>query len=264
MATPARTGVSSAAAGWTRAAAWAPEWRERVRQSALAREVEERRFFLWIPVAAMGGVALNLAADREPVMWLPALMTAVFARARMGFPRPAPRSRPLARHRRAVRRLPVDVAAHGAGRRAGARPHPHRHPARLCRGGGLEDRRRAHGDRRRQRRRHAAREGSAPGPGDDPQHARRRGGRLRRAQGAPAAALARGAAGRIRFRSRRVFRRRRRGRLDAGADPAPAASERRELGASASMPRSIRRAIVWRSGSTRSSAATRARSPRRW
>jgi competence protein ComEC len=26
----------------------------------------------------MGGVALNLAADREPVMWLPALMTALF------------------------------------------------------------------------------------------------------------------------------------------------------------------------------------------
>jgi hypothetical protein len=35
----------------------------------LAREVEERRFFLWIPVAAMGGVALNLSADREPVLW---------------------------------------------------------------------------------------------------------------------------------------------------------------------------------------------------
>jgi competence protein ComEC len=27
----------------------------------------------------MGGVALNLSADREPVMWLPALMTALFA-----------------------------------------------------------------------------------------------------------------------------------------------------------------------------------------
>jgi competence protein ComEC len=27
----------------------------------------------------MGGVALNLAADREPVLWLPALMTALFA-----------------------------------------------------------------------------------------------------------------------------------------------------------------------------------------
>ena len=31
-----------------------------------------------IPVAAMGGVAANLAADREPVLWLPALMVALF------------------------------------------------------------------------------------------------------------------------------------------------------------------------------------------
>jgi hypothetical protein len=35
----------------------------------LVREVEERRYFLSIPVAAMGGVALNLSADREPVLW---------------------------------------------------------------------------------------------------------------------------------------------------------------------------------------------------
>src|SRR5271168_876688 len=78
MATPARTGALAAAAGWTRAAAWAPDWRSAF-SAALAREVEQRRFFLWIPVAAMGGVALNLAADREPVMWLPAVMTALFA-----------------------------------------------------------------------------------------------------------------------------------------------------------------------------------------
>jgi competence protein ComEC len=77
MATPARTGALAAAAGFTRVAAWAPDWRVAF-GSALAREIEERRFFLWIPVAAMGGVALNLVADREPVMWLPALMTAVF------------------------------------------------------------------------------------------------------------------------------------------------------------------------------------------
>jgi competence protein ComEC len=61
-----------------RAAAWAPDWRGAF-SSALAREVEERRFFLWIPVAAMGGAALNLAADREPALWLPALLTALFA-----------------------------------------------------------------------------------------------------------------------------------------------------------------------------------------
>src|SRR6516165_1539021 len=77
MAPQARTGVLSAAAGLTRAAAWAPDWRGAF-SSALAREVEERRFFLWIPVAAMGGAALNLAADREPALWLPALLTALF------------------------------------------------------------------------------------------------------------------------------------------------------------------------------------------
>ena len=65
-------------AGRTRAFAWAPDWHG-VFAGALAREAEERRFFLWIPVAAMGGVALNLAADREPALWLPALLTAVFA-----------------------------------------------------------------------------------------------------------------------------------------------------------------------------------------
>src|SRR5271167_215527 len=78
MTSPARTGVVSIAAGLARATAAAPDWR-RAFAGALAREAEERRFFLWIPVAAMGGVALNLAADREPVLWLPALMIAVFA-----------------------------------------------------------------------------------------------------------------------------------------------------------------------------------------
>src|SRR5271167_1447523 len=78
MTSPARTGVVSIAAGLARATAAAPDWR-RAFAGALAREAEERRFFLWIPVAAMGGVALNLSADREPVLWLPALMTALFA-----------------------------------------------------------------------------------------------------------------------------------------------------------------------------------------
>jgi hypothetical protein len=45
MATPARTGALAAAAGFTRVAAWAPDWRGAF-LSALAREVEERRFFL--------------------------------------------------------------------------------------------------------------------------------------------------------------------------------------------------------------------------
>ncbi len=78
MSTPARTGVLSATAGLARAAAYAPDWRK-VFAGALAREVEDRRFFLWLPVAAMGGVALNLAADREPVLWLPAGFAALFA-----------------------------------------------------------------------------------------------------------------------------------------------------------------------------------------
>ena len=78
MSTPARAGVLSAAAGLARAADYAPDWRKAF-AGALAREVEERRFFLWLPVAAMGGVALNLAADREPVLWLPAGLIAVFA-----------------------------------------------------------------------------------------------------------------------------------------------------------------------------------------
>jgi hypothetical protein len=78
MSTPARAGVLSATAGLAGAAAYAPDWRKAF-AAALGREVEERRFFLWLPVAAMGGVALNLAADREPVLWLPAGLTALFA-----------------------------------------------------------------------------------------------------------------------------------------------------------------------------------------
>jgi competence protein ComEC len=77
MTSPARSGVL-AVAGRVRAAAWAPDWRA-LFAGALAEEVAERRFFLWIPVAAMGGVALNMAADREPVLWLPALLTVVFS-----------------------------------------------------------------------------------------------------------------------------------------------------------------------------------------
>jgi hypothetical protein len=58
MPPPARSGALAAAAGFARAAVWAPDWR-RAFSRALAREVEERRFFLWLPVAAMGGVALR-------------------------------------------------------------------------------------------------------------------------------------------------------------------------------------------------------------
>ena len=77
MSTSASAGVL-ATARFPRAAVFAPDWRAAF-VGALAREVEERRFFLWLPVAAMGGVALNLAADREPVLWLPAGLIALFA-----------------------------------------------------------------------------------------------------------------------------------------------------------------------------------------
>src|SRR5271157_1908270 len=89
MSTSGRAGVL-AAAGLSRAAAWAPNWRKAF-AGALAREVEERRFFLWLPVMGMGGVALNLSADREPVLWLPAALAAFFAS--LAF---ASRARPIA------------------------------------------------------------------------------------------------------------------------------------------------------------------------
>jgi competence protein ComEC len=80
MTTPARTAVvaGTSVARARAAAARAPDWRA-LFAAALAKEIDGRRFFLWIPVAAMAGVALNLAADGEPVLWLPALLTALCA-----------------------------------------------------------------------------------------------------------------------------------------------------------------------------------------
>ena len=77
MSSSTRAGVL-VAAGRFGAAVAGVDWRVHF-AAALAREVDERRFFLWIPVAAMGGVALNLAAETEPVLWLPALLTLVFS-----------------------------------------------------------------------------------------------------------------------------------------------------------------------------------------
>jgi competence protein ComEC len=76
MSTPSRTSAGAVAAGWAGATAAAPAWRERF-AAAVARESEERRFFLWIPIAAVGGVGLNLAADQEPALWPPALLIAL-------------------------------------------------------------------------------------------------------------------------------------------------------------------------------------------
>ncbi len=78
MGTSGRAGVLAAAGGLSRAVVWAPEWRA-IFDGALAREVEERRLFLWLPVAAMGGVALNLSADSEPALWAPVALTLVFS-----------------------------------------------------------------------------------------------------------------------------------------------------------------------------------------
>ncbi len=66
-----------------------PTWRERF-AAAIAREIEERRVFLWTPIAAIGGVALNLAADREPALWLPALILAAAVTLAWAFRRHAP------------------------------------------------------------------------------------------------------------------------------------------------------------------------------
>ena len=70
MSAPVRSG---AVAGAWAARAWAlaPDIGSAF-SAAIALESEERRFFLWLPVAAIGGVALNLAADREPALWPPA------------------------------------------------------------------------------------------------------------------------------------------------------------------------------------------------
>ena len=76
MSMPPHAAVGAFSGGWVAVAA--PDWRGRL-ATALARESEQRRFFLWLPIAAIGGVALNLAADREPTLWLPAALTAAFA-----------------------------------------------------------------------------------------------------------------------------------------------------------------------------------------
>jgi competence protein ComEC len=83
-----RSALSSAGAvaGWISAADNAPAWRERF-ATAIARESEERRFFLWTPISAIGGVALNLAADREPALWLPALVLAAAVSLALAFRR---------------------------------------------------------------------------------------------------------------------------------------------------------------------------------
>ena len=49
-----------------------------LRAAAIA-EIEARRLFLWVPVAAGAGVVLYMVADHEPLLWLVACLAAVFA-----------------------------------------------------------------------------------------------------------------------------------------------------------------------------------------
>ena len=214
----------------------------------------------------MGGVASIWRPIASRVLWLPALLGAAFARAGFsGAPRPL-RLRHAGRRLRASRRLSVDGPAHRARRRArcsiisasssckasSKRSIFRRVGARLIlRGRGC--------------RRHAGRRRAAPGARHHAQGARCRGGRLCRADGAPAAALARrrcraatiSRATLISPASARSARRSARSTLA----PAPA---RRAAGACASAPRSTAPATRSPRASTRSSAATRARSPPRW
>jgi competence protein ComEC len=68
-----RLGARATVAGSLLAEAWL-----RLRRSfevALELEAAQRRFFLWLPVAAGAGVVLYFAADREPSAWYVALLT---------------------------------------------------------------------------------------------------------------------------------------------------------------------------------------------
>ena len=47
-------------------------------QRALEIEIAERRFFLWLPVAAGAGTVLYLVADREPSLWYAGLAAGLF------------------------------------------------------------------------------------------------------------------------------------------------------------------------------------------
>ena len=52
--------------------AWLREAGSRLRrgfETALETEASQRRFFLWLPVAAGAGVVLYFVADREPSLW---------------------------------------------------------------------------------------------------------------------------------------------------------------------------------------------------
>ena len=103
---------------------------------------------------------------------------------------------------------------------------------------------------------------AAPRAAHHAQDARHRGGRFCRRQGAAAAARPRRAAGRLRFRARRLFPGRRRRRLRARAPVARRARRRSGAGAAVS-PRSTAPATGWRCGSTTTHRRRRGRDRRR-
>ncbi len=262
MATGARAHVLAAASA-RRAFAWAPDWRAlfagawraRSRSGGSSCGFRSRRW---------PGSALNFAADQEPSLWLPALLTAAFAALAW-----AARARPV------TRGLLIGAAALCAGflstgLRIARVETPMLDHIRIVKLQGFVeeiDFRPVgarlvlavvdHGDMPADLAPRRVRVTTRKTP-------ERLGRRLRRAAGAAAAAVARGPAGRLRLCPRRLFRRRRRGRLDARRHLAFCRRRSTRPGASGSARRSITPAIAWPCASTRSSAATRARSPRRW
>ena len=213
----------------------------------------------------MGGVALNLAADREPVLWLPALLAALFAalawlsrarpfRARR-LDRRSPRSSPASCRwgcaPRGSRRRCSTISASSSCRASSRRSTFRTVGARLVIG--VVDA----GDMPREkvprRVRVTTRKTPDVAAGDfvalkarllPPSRAVLPGG-YDFARDAYFAGV--GAVG-----------------STLGAIKRPAAAGRRDAAASASAPRSTTRATASRCASTRSSAATKARSPRRW
>ena len=73
-----RDGRHTSIAGRGRAGAW-PRGLRLAFLDALETEAEQRRAFLWLPVALGAGVVLYFAADREPNLWLCAALTAGLA-----------------------------------------------------------------------------------------------------------------------------------------------------------------------------------------
>ncbi len=90
MVAAARKGslAGASAAGWAARIGALHPWASL--RLAIAAEWEARRLFLWLPVSAGTGVLLYLAADREPVVWLPLLLAALCFAAAV-----AVRARPL-------------------------------------------------------------------------------------------------------------------------------------------------------------------------